>query len=73
MTPGRTLTLSETLSLKWQIVVMGQVLCKLIFILMVVSCNKGLTTAVEQTRKLRVSKAKRGTEGHKLTNAELPD
>ena len=33
MTPGRTLTLSEPLSLKWQIVVMGQVLCKLIFFL----------------------------------------
>ena len=73
VTPGRTPTLFEPLSLKWQIVALGQLLCKLIFIPMIVLCNKGLIIPMEQMRKLWVRKARQDTEGHKLAKAELPD
>lgn len=73
VTPGRTPTLFEPLSLKWQIVALGQLLCKLIFILMIVLCNKGLIIPTEQMRKLWVRKTRQDTEGHKLARAEFPD
>lgn len=73
VTPGRTPTLSEPLSLKWQIVALGELLCKLIFIPVIVLCNKGLITPTEQTRKLWVRKTRQDTEGHRLARAELPD
>ena len=72
MTPGWTPTLSEPLSLKWQIIALQQLLCKLIFILMIILCSKGLITPTEQTRKLWVRKTRQDT-GHKLARAELPD
>ena len=73
VTPGRTPTLSEPLSLKWQIIALGELLCKLIFIPVIVLCNKGLITSTEQTRKLWVRKTRQDTEAHRLARAELPD
>lgn len=73
VTPGRIATLSIPLSLKWQLIALWQLLCKLIFIPMIVLCNKGLITPMKQTRKLWVRKTKQDTEGHRLVRAELPD
>ena len=72
VTPGRTPTLSEPLSLKWQIIALGELLCKLIFILVIALCSKGLITHTEQTSKLWVRKTRQDT-GHRLARAELPD